>query len=65
MHVSYGLSVCLSVAFSETMEFVVNKKCQKSIDVSIMLCQFSSEMFVLNGFVYDVRGFLVSVLPAE
>lgn len=54
------------MAFSETMEFAVNKKkCQKSIDVSIMLCQFSSEMFVVNAFVYDVRGFLVSVLPAE
>jgi hypothetical protein len=60
--------VCLSVSacsFSETMEFAVIKKFQKSIFVSIILCQFYSEMFVVNAFVYALRGFLASVLPAE
>jgi hypothetical protein len=63
MHVSYGLSVCRS--FSETVEFTVIKKFQKSIDVSIILCQFYNEMFVVNAFVYDLSGLLASVLPAE
>jgi len=43
------------------VEFAVIKNFRKAI----ILCQFYSEMFVVNAFVYDLRGFLASVLPAE